>query len=148
MDGCVPDSSKYVPGRGAVQLSAVTGCGVVVVGVAGTSVANDWTRVPWDGGTNTGPVFAIGQVVERFSWAGLAADVAELPKPPPIWPTITTDVGMLFGAVPNDRLFVRLMTRFCPVGTVITTGDQTPAPAFGFKLEQVAVEPVTTAPQL
>jgi len=35
--------------------------------------------------------------------------------PPPSWPTITSEVGMLFG--PNERLFVRLICRSCPVGT-------------------------------
>jgi hypothetical protein len=55
-----------------------------------------------------------------------------------------SEVGRL--AAPNERLFVRLICRVCPVGTVITTGDQ-PA-AVGFSLAQVAVEPTTTAPQL
>jgi len=80
-----------------------------------------------------------------------------------------SDVGTLFdaGAVPpvgvggwNLRLFVRLIVRACPVGTVITTGDQlagmagvvvvaaTAAGAFGFNAAQVAVEPATTTPQL
>ena len=34
-----------------------------------------------------------------------------------------------------------------PVGTVIITGDQ-PVAGFGFAAAQVAVEPVTAAPQL
>jgi hypothetical protein len=57
------------------------------------------------------------------------------------------EVGMLFGAplVGNVRLFVRLICRLCPVGTVITTGDQ-PA-AVGLALAHVAVE-VTGAPQV
>jgi hypothetical protein len=66
----------------------------------------------------------------------------------------------LFAAEPagvagvNERLFVRLIVRLCPVGTVITTGDQpagvvnVAAGAFGFRAAQVAVEPATAAPQL
>ena len=41
---------------------------------------------------------------------------------------------------------MRLIVRPCPVGTVITTGDQ--PVAAGFDLAQVAVEPPTTVPQL
>jgi hypothetical protein len=46
---------------------------------------------------------------------------------------------MLLVLVPvaNDKLLVRLMVRFEPVGTVITTGDQ-PVPALGFAAAQVA----------
>jgi hypothetical protein len=47
---------------------------------------------------------------------------------------------------PNVRLFVRLICSDCPVGTVITTGDQ--AVANGFALAQVADEPLAAAPQL
>jgi hypothetical protein len=56
------------------------------------------------------------------------------------------DVGTLFA--PNVRLFVRLIPSppTAVVGTVMTTGDQ-PA-AVGFNLAQVALEPVTAAPQL
>ena len=50
-----------------------------------------------------------------------------LPRPPPICPTITIEVGTLFGVVVpvgvNVRLFVRLIVKACPAGTVITTGD-------------------------
>jgi hypothetical protein len=52
------------------------------------------------------------------------------------------EVGTVFGVVlpvgVNVRLFVRLMVRACPVGTVITTGDQL-AGAFGFNAAQVAM---------
>ena len=59
----------------------------------------------------------------------------------------------------NARLFVRLICRSCPVGTVITTGDQTPArgvPAAAaaatalLSAVQVAVDvvPVASVPQL
>jgi hypothetical protein len=73
------------------------------------------------------------------------------------------EVGTVFVPVPavNDRLFVRLIVRACPVGTVITTGDQpgtaavvvvaaTATGAFGFRGKQVAVEttPVASAPQV
>jgi hypothetical protein len=57
---------------------------------------------------------------------------------------MVNEVGTLL--VPKVRLFVRLIRRLSPVGTVITTGDQ-PA-AVGFDLAQVAVEPTTTVPQL
>jgi hypothetical protein len=68
------------------------------------------------------------------------------------------DVGKEF-PFENDRLFVRLICRFVPVGTVITTGDQvagiagvvavaTTAAAFGFNKAQVTVEPLTASPQL
>jgi hypothetical protein len=64
------------------------------------------------------------------------------------------EVGTVFGVVlpvgVNERLFVRLMVSppAAPVGTVITTGDHPPVPAFGFNAAQVAVEPVTAAPQV
>jgi hypothetical protein len=66
-------------------------------------------------------------------------------------------VGILYAVVlpvgVNERLFVRLIVRPCPVGTVITTGDQvdgTVATAdtdAGFNAAQVAVElAITVAP--
>src|SRR5580704_5186963 len=140
MDGCVPDSIRYVPGRGADHVRAV-------VAPNATSVENDWTRVPCAGAVPPGPP-AIGQVVApcAFVWSGLAALVAVVPRPPPNWPTITSEVGTVFVPVPagKDRLFVRLMMRAWPVGTVITTGDQV-APVVavaadaGFNATQVAV---------
>jgi hypothetical protein len=57
---------------------------------------------------------------------------------------MVNEVGTLL--VPKVRLFVRLIRRLSPVGTVITTGDQ-PA-AVVVDLAQVAVEPTTTVPQL
>jgi hypothetical protein len=72
------------------------------------------------------------------------------PKPPPNWPTITSDVGILFGVeLPDgvkERLFVRLIVRFCPVGTVMITGDH-PVEG-GFRGLHTAVEPFTAVPQL
>jgi hypothetical protein len=75
-------------------------------------------------------------------------EVAVDPRPPPNWPTITSDVGTVFAVVlpvgVNERLFVRLIVKPCPVGTVITTGDQlagvVPTAAAGFNSAQVAVE--------
>jgi hypothetical protein len=58
-------------------------------------------------------------------WSGLGVEVAVVPRPPPNWPTITSEVGKLFA--PNKRLLVRLIVRACPVGTVITTGDHVAA---------------------
>jgi len=51
------------------------------------------------------------------------------------------------------KLFVRLMVRYCPEGTVITTGDQVPTVAVPaatalFNATHVAVAPVTAVPQL
>jgi hypothetical protein len=90
-------------------------------------------------------------------WSGLAVDVAVVPSPPPNWPTIMREVGTVFPLL-NERLLVRLIVRICPVGTVITTGDQPAgvggteagfaAGAFGFNAAHDAVEPVTAAPQL
>src|SRR5258708_22586228 len=150
MDGCVPDSIKYVPG-----LSAGVGVGQATpqhseAGVpTSTSVENDCTRVPWTGGVPTpvkaarGASPAIGQVSGwALVWSGLATEVEVVPSPPPSWPTITSEVGMLPEA--NERRFVRLICRSCPVGTVITTGDQAPTPAaVGFSAAQTAVEPLT-----
>src|SRR5215469_4231161 len=53
--------------------------------------------------------------------------------------------------VGTGRLLVRLIASppVAPVGTVMTTGDQTVVVvAAAFKAAQVAVEPATTAPQL
>ena len=79
--------------------------------------------------------------------SGLGVVVGAPPSPPPTWPTIVSEVGILLAPpAPKDRLFVRLILRFCPVGTVITTGDH--PLAAGLSLAQVAVEPATAAPQL
>src|ERR1700730_7840208 len=153
MDGCVPDSIRYVPGGGVVQVSAV-------VAPAATSVENDCTRVPCVGGVPTpvsgvpGALPAMGHVSGwALLWSGAAVLLAVVPSPPPNCPTITIEVGTGLAVVlpvgVNDRLFVRLIVRLCPVGTVITTGDQMAGViAAGFSGAQVAVEPVTAAPQL
>jgi hypothetical protein len=101
-----------------------------------------------------------------LAWLGLGVQVAPLvavdvlmqlevtaPRPPPNWPTITSEVGTEL-PFKNERLFVRLIVRPCPVGTVITTGDHVAAVVVvandaGFNAAQVAVEPpVTATPQL
>jgi hypothetical protein len=60
-----------------------------------------------------------------------------------------SDVGIAFAVeLPggkNERLLVRLMVRLCPVGTVITTGDQ--PTAVRFDAAQFAVAPTTGVPQ-
>src|ERR1700726_5169312 len=102
MDGCVPDSIRYVPGlRGLVRVPKVSAAFVP----AATSVPNDFTRGPCTGGTPTptgatpGPVLAIGHVT---GWALLRSGGAVVvlcvrsPRPPPNWPTITSEVGTLF----------------------------------------------------
>jgi hypothetical protein len=66
----------------------------------------------------------MGQVVDwALVWSGLGEDVAVVPRPPPNWPTIVSEVGTLFPFA-NDRLFVRLICRVCPVETVMTGGTQ------------------------
>src|SRR5258706_15988890 len=57
---------------------------------------------------------------------------------------MVSEVGTLLA--PKVRLFVRLITRVCPVGTVITTGDQ--PSAVGCNAAHAAVEPLTAAPQV
>src|SRR5580704_14815873 len=142
MDGCVPDSIRYVPGCREVHVSAV-------VASAATSVEKDCTRGPCAGAVPSPPPgLAIGQVTFDWAveWSGGAVVVlcVTSPRPPPTWPTITSDVGTLL--LPNVRPLVKLMVRPCPVGTVITTGDHPVAK--GFDLAHVAVEPPTMAPQL
>src|ERR1035438_2135561 len=134
MDGWVPDSIRYVPGRSELQVRGV-------VAPPATSVPKDCTRGPWAGGVKAWPL-GTGATVAHValpccSWVGLGVWVADVPSPPPNWPTIVRDVGTLL--FPNCSLFVRLMVRLCPVGTVITTGDQ-PDPAAGFEATQVAGE--------
>src|SRR6266566_6701827 len=121
MDGCVPDSIRYVPGRrGVVKVPKVS----AVVVPAATSVEKDCTRVPCVGGVFAGPGLATGHVTcWALEWSGLAVEVAVVPRPPPNWPTITSEVGTEL-PFKNERLFVRLIVRASPVGTVITTGDQ------------------------
>src|SRR5215469_14765362 len=143
MDGCVPDSSRYVPALGFTQSRDV-------VAPDATSVANDCTRGPWGGGLfagSPGPP-ATGQVSVCGPWVGLGIVVRWLPSPPPTWPTIVREVGIAFVPDPagNDSSFFRLISRSCPVGTVITTGDHPDPP--GLSREQVALDPSTTAPQL
>ena len=138
-----------------------------VVAPGATSVENDCTRGPCVGGVaaggfafgfaalhcSPGPMDAIGHVTQpcAYVWSGLRVVVRCVPKPPPNWPTIVNEVGTVLVPVPaaKERLLVRLICRVCPVGTVITTGAQDPATTLGleFSAAQVAVDPVTTAPQ-
>src|SRR4029077_8100955 len=129
------------PGRRLLQVRAV-------VTPAATWVANDCTRSCWGGGLNTAPLLspAMGHVAPCWRCCGLGTFVAVFPRPPPSWPTITSEVGMLFAPAANVRLFVRLIVRL-PGGAVMTIGDH-PRPAFGFNALQVAVAFATTAPQV
>jgi len=108
MEGCVPDSIRYVPGlRGFVTVPKVS----AVVAPAATSVENDCTRFPCVGGVFAAPGEAIGHVTcWAMEWSGGNVEVAVVPRPPPNWPTITREVGTLFA--PNERLLVKLMVRF------------------------------------
>jgi hypothetical protein len=95
---------------------------------AGTSVPKDWTRGPCAGGVKV-PEVTVDHVISEAPWVGLVVVVGVPPRPPPNWPTITNEVGILLTGPPtgvNDRLLVRLIWRDCPVGTVITTGDHPP----------------------
>ena len=138
----MPDSSRYVPGRGAVHVSEVG------VTPAATSVENDCTRGPCAAGSFVVEASATGHVAPCVACGGLTVDVAVVPRPPPNWPTIVSEVGMVFVPPPatNERLFVRLICSVCPAGTVITTGDQVDTDN-GFKAAHVAVETASAAPQ-
>jgi hypothetical protein len=66
----------------------------------------------------------MGHVVSWAPWGGLVVLVAVVPRPPPNWPTITSEVS----GTDAGKLFVKTMVRG-PGGTVITTGDQLVATA-------------------
>src|SRR5207302_7343079 len=83
IEGCVPDSIRYVPGRRAVQVNAV-------VAPNATSVENDCTRGPCAGGVPTpvtgapGASPAMGQVSGwALVWSGAAVNPPGVPRPPP-----------------------------------------------------------------
>src|ERR1035438_9084653 len=80
-------------------------------------------------------------------WSGAGEVTGDVfPRPPPICPTTTIDVGILFAPDRNERLLVRLMVRACPEGTVITTGDQVfDVTDAGFNAAQVATGAVLVA---
>ncbi|VWC31795.1 hypothetical protein BCO37747_06896 [Burkholderia contaminans] len=130
-----------MPGLRLVHVSVVCDFGSVD---GATSVPNDCTRGPCAGGTNDaiGAVevaVTVGQLVAVcVGWTGLGVVVGLSPRPPPSWPTMTSEVGTGAG-----RLFVRLICS-CPAGTVTTTGDQF-APAAGFAAAQVAFAAGTVA---
>jgi hypothetical protein len=151
MEGCVPDSSRYVPGFRYGQARVTADPPAVA------SDAIDRTRFPCTGGSCPdelvvllhgvpGALAAINHDTHpcALEWSGLPALVAEVPRPPPTWPIITIDVGTLLSPVPNERLLVRLMVRLpvagaVPAGTVIRMGDQAGAAA--------AVAPVPPPPE-
>src|SRR5215831_5855557 len=139
-----------------------------VVAPAATSVANDWTRSGCPGGQfspaaaasaalvvvqSTVEGAAAGHVGPCAPCVGLVVLVGARPRPPPSWPTITSEVGTVFVPLPvgKDRLFVRLIVRLVGpdglVGTVITTGDQF-VPANGFEAAQIAGLVATGVPQV
>src|ERR1700731_5191082 len=98
MDGCVPDSIRYVPGlRGIVAVPKISG----VVAPGKTSVENDCTRVPCAGGVNGNGAGATVDHVAFVSvpWTGLGVAVAVVPRPPPNCPTMVNEVGIGFAAV-------------------------------------------------
>src|SRR4029077_12631484 len=89
MDGCVPDSIRYVPGRRADQVSAV-------VAPAATSVANDCTRFACTGTAFVVVGSAMGHVIYwELEWSGGVVQVTPwtpmasvhvapvVPRPPP-----------------------------------------------------------------
>src|SRR6516225_1817824 len=115
IDGWVPDSIRYVPGSRAGPLDPQAPQQSVCAAPLATSVPNDWTRFPCAGGCaldGAAPP-AIGHVWARTPlWSGLVVEVGA-PRPPPIWPTITSEVGTVLlavdGPVGNDRLFVKVI---------------------------------------
>src|ERR1700752_3656532 len=144
MDGCVPDSIRYVPGLRLLHVSvtqpevAVAEQVTTVPAATGaTSVASDRARASCGGGVKPGADPTVDHVtlsVTSPAWLGLASQVVPpagqaalaVPRPPPIWPTIVSDVGMRFaagGVTPvgvggwKYRLFVRLIVSEVPVET-------------------------------
>src|SRR2546421_6226313 len=95
IDGCVPDSIRYVPGFSAgppvPQTPQHTGVAVPVpAATAATSVENDCTRGPCGGGVPTpvsgapGGSPAMGQVSGwALVWSGPGTAFAVVPRPPP-----------------------------------------------------------------
>jgi len=58
--------------------------------------------------------------------SGLVVVVLFVPKPPPSWPSMTSEVGILLGApvVAKVRLLIRVIVNGWPLGTVIKGGCQ------------------------
>ena len=89
MDGCVPDSIRYVPAFRLLQ----AGKGVPVFPAA-TSVPNDLTRGPWLGGVKVGSPLAGGfepamghcAVCVACGKLDARSGVPPLPSPPPTPP--------------------------------------------------------------
>src|SRR5215470_706601 len=106
-------------------------CGAIgVTPAVATSVPNDRTRSAWPGGVKSGPEPSVGpgvpnQVVPIGAWGGLGTRCGALPRPPPSWPTMTSEVGICCPApVPKLRLLVRLIVSVVPAVTRITGGAQ------------------------
>src|SRR5712664_3734610 len=105
MDGCVPDSIRYVPGlRAGVGVAQVVPQHSVAVVPAVTSVANDCTRTACAGGAFVVVGSAMGHVIYwELEWSGGVVQVTPwtpmvsvhvgpvVPRPPPNWPTITSE---------------------------------------------------------
>src|SRR5882672_648319 len=104
IEGCVPEWIRYVPGRRLLHVSAGT-VPTPLVAPPGTSVANERTRSGWRGGVKTAspapasvPPNVPGQVVPCGACVGLgvvrrlAGSLGFVPRPPPSWPTITSEV--------------------------------------------------------
>ena len=150
MEGCVPDSIRYVP---ALRFAQVSVAGVPTA----TSVAKDWIRSACDGGLKEALLLSPGvlHVTPIEGWTGLSVVVRWFasPRPPPNCPTITSEVGTLLTLPPltgKDKLLVRLIVSVPPVGAVITTGDQvTPDARWVLLAAQVApAEPGSATPFL
>src|SRR5690242_16386163 len=116
----------------------------VAVVPAATSVARDCTRSCCAGGVNVGSLLSpeAGHVGPCGGCTGLGVVERWLPRPPPSWPTMTIEVGILFDPVPtaNCRLFFRLICRLVlgpAYGTEMMIGDHL-LPAFVLSAAQLA----------
>src|ERR1035437_7018562 len=103
-------------------------CGAVVTGATATCAKLNPTATGWSPVVITVPT---GQTLTINLTNSLIFGTYSVPT------SIMIDVGTEY--VPKMRLLVRLIVRVCPVGTVITTGDQ--PVAVGFNLAHVAVAP-------
>ena len=137
MDGCVPDSSRYVPGLRLVQAEAMWSR------PAATSVERLHARslrrrsIRRISGILRRPARSV--VVRRGSDSGVVS-LRVVAEPPPTWPTITRDVGSVGARPAKRRLLLRL------IAEVLSRGDRDhhrrpTGCRMGFSLAQVAVDP-------